>query len=137
MKSHLAFQGQHYTGWCILNEFVQNIIRTYILQLANCHPPPIVWALIITISPSIETCYLHMQQQPTCNWTLKFLDNKIKGQNNQTLKNDIYVYNFITHVLTSSSPNHNSKKTLQMHPSQSKTTKCFKDYSYAFYDNSF
>ena len=44
-------------------------------QLLTHHPPPrIIYALIVSISPSIDICNLTLQQAPTPDWTLQLLE---------------------------------------------------------------
>ena len=44
-------------------------------QLLTSHPPPrIIYALIVTISPSVHTCNTTLQQEPITDWTLQLLE---------------------------------------------------------------
>lgn len=50
--------------------------HTYITTYNNTnHPPPmIIYALIVTINPSIEICNIYLQHPPTQNWTSQLLE---------------------------------------------------------------
>lgn len=56
-------------------------LYNYIQKHTNHLPARLIYALIVTISPSIQDCNIHLQQPPIPDWTAQILEKMTKLPN--------------------------------------------------------
>ena len=69
------------------------------------HSPRIIYALVITINPSIEAFNIYFQQQPIYDWTLQKLDKMTRLSNppERHKQPRTHIHNSVTHITIKSS----------------------------------